>query len=51
MSENIETRLFKMVYAWGKIGIVVDENCVAFKSLIEEIKEEAIYDYKRHGEI
>lgn len=33
----IKKELFNMVYMWGKIGIVVDENAPAFQSLIKSI--------------
>ena len=34
----IEKELFDMVYQWGRVGIVTDENCNAFQDKIKEFK-------------
>ena len=41
--------LFDTVYQWGRVGIQTDENCETFQSMIKEIEDEAIFDYRRHG--
>lgn len=38
-SELLAQQLFNMVYGWGKVGIVVDENSPAFQSKLNEILE------------
>jgi len=47
MEKNLAKELFDTVYQWGRVGIVTDENCETFKSMIEAIKEQAFDDYGR----
>ena len=37
-----EKQLFDMVYQWGRVGMITDENCPAFQDLLNEIQEEKI---------
>ena len=37
--KELESELFDMVYQWGRVGVIVDENCPAFQDLMDEIKE------------
>ena len=37
--KKLKSQLFNMVYQWGRVGIVVDENCPAFQDLFDEIKK------------
>jgi hypothetical protein len=34
IERDIPRELFEMVYQWGRVGVVVDEHCPAFKDLI-----------------
>ena len=36
-TEKLEKELFEMVYNWGKVGVVTDNECFAFKSTMQEI--------------
>lgn len=47
--KNLYKELFNMVYEWGRVGIITDENSTAFQEKIKEIVDEAIFDYRRHG--
>ena len=38
-TENLEKELFEMVYDWGKVRILVDENTPAFTELLDKIKK------------
>lgn len=38
-TEYIKKELFDMVYQWGRVGIVVDENAPAFNSVLDELVE------------
>jgi predicted DNA-binding WGR domain protein len=33
--------LFEMVYQWGRVGVITDEHCPAFKDKLAEIIQEA----------
>jgi len=35
--KRLEKELFEMVYNWGKVGVVTDHECFAFKSTMQEI--------------
>lgn len=35
--EEIIKEIFDMVYAWGRVGIVVDENAPAYRNTIKEL--------------
>ena len=37
--KKLESQLFSMVYQWGRVGIIVDENCPAFQDLMDKIKK------------
>lgn len=36
--KDAEKELFNMVYNWGRIGVVTDENCNAFQDKLKEIR-------------
>ena len=36
-NKDLAKELFEMVYGWGRLGVVADENCPAFKKTIEEL--------------
>jgi len=40
--KSVGKELFKMVYNWGKVGVVTDHKCFAFKSTMQEIIQQAI---------
>jgi len=35
---EIERELFKMVYDWGRVGVITDELCIAFQDKLEEYR-------------
>lgn len=37
--EKIEKEIFKMVYQWGRVGLVTDEKCNSFQALMKEYAE------------
>ncbi len=34
---EVEKELFQMVYDWGRVGVVCDENCYAFQETIKDL--------------
>ena len=38
--KDLPREIFETVYQWGRVGIVVDENCPTFKGLIEDLLKE-----------
>ena len=40
--KRLEKELFEMVYKWGKVGVVTDHECFAFKSTMQEIITQAL---------
>ena len=43
-------KLFNTVYEWGRNNVKTDYNCETFRKLLDDIIDESIYDFKRHGE-
>ena len=41
-TEKLEKELFEMAYNWGKVGVVTDNECFAFKSTMQEIIQQAL---------
>ena len=39
IKKDIPRELFEMVYQWGRVGIIVDENSPAFKETIKDLLE------------
>ena len=35
--EMVIHKLFKTVYDWGRVGVVVDENAPAFREILKEL--------------
>jgi len=40
--KQLEKKLFKMVYQWGRVGVVTDEKCFAFQEYIKDIRQQTI---------
>ena len=36
--KEIQKDIFQTVYQWGRVGIVVDEKCNTYKSLMRELE-------------
>jgi len=45
-----EKELFDMVYQWGRLGVVVDQHCFAFRKGLSEVRGEKM-DIQSVGEI
>lgn len=40
--QKLIKEMFEMVYQWGRVGIVVDENCPAYKSVIKKLEKQIL---------
>ncbi len=39
MVKNLRKEIFDMIYQWGRVGIVVDENAPAIKELLDNLEQ------------
>ena len=37
--KKLEKELINMIYQWGRVGIIIDENCPTFQALMNKIKK------------
>jgi hypothetical protein len=40
-NEEIERKIFETVYQWGRVGIIVDENCKTYQSMMKDLRQKA----------
>ena len=40
--KRLEKELFEMVYQWGKVGVVTNHKCFAFRSAMQENIKQAL---------